>query len=257
METPQFADIQTCLTLSQIVYLSDIHAETETLAEGFSSVTHVGNGGPHAMVCESETDVFVVVRGTERDDWKDLVADGRAWPEPSGVGGRVHKGIYLHALQLTPLLELVQTTTKRLTFTGHSLGGAAACHLAFKAGQFRTAHDLALPHLVLIGSPRIGTRKFCHAVSKHSASVTRLINHRDVVPLCIPGYFHPPGKVLHCNRFGLWVTNPTWRQRFEDRAKGWAGSLTAALWAVVTHLFPLESHAIDTYGRQWSRRVDV
>jgi len=218
---------------------------------GFQAVSHVGSEAAHAIICESPTDVLVAIRGT--DDWHDVVKDGRFWPVRSAFGGRVHRGIHEHSLDLWPVIEKVENTAKRLTFTGHSLGGATACHLAQVVGYRRKSKVLPLPHIVEIAAPRIGTPKFCRSVALYTASVTRIVNHRDLVPLLIPGYQHPPGDVLHCNRFGLWTRNPSWANRFKDRARGWGGGVIAAMWGFVLHLFPLENHAIETYASNWKQ----
>ena len=238
-------------TLCEVVYQPNIAADAEARSLGFHTIRHVGNGGPHAMICEDDHRIVVVVRGTERDDVRDLIADGRVLPRRATAGGWVHRGIEDHASQLWTVLQYVEGTSKELWFCGHSLGGAAATHLALAAGSRR----IELPHLLTVGAPRVGTRGFCRAVVKHSASITRLVNHRDPVPLCVPGYRHPAAVVFHCDRHSNWIRNPSLRYRFQDRARGWLKAIAVGIRAALGHVFPLQNHAISTYNKLWNRGV--
>jgi hypothetical protein len=128
--------------LCEVVYLPNVAADAEARSLGFHTIRHVGNGGPHAMICEDDhrVVVVVVVRGTECDDIRDLIADGRVLPRRSGFGGWVHRGIEDHASQLWTVLQYVEGTSKELWFATNNASTLSLAQLQrlMKRSDFST-----------------------------------------------------------------------------------------------------------------------
>lgn len=254
--------IHDLVKLCGIVYQSDVHANTDAYSLGFRNLHHVGNGGGHAMICEDGHRVVVVIRGTELHDIWDLVSAGRVLPRKSTYGGWVHRGYEAYAKSIWhDLPEDVADTRKQLWFVGHSLGGAAAAHLALMAGEERADEHYGRPSLLTVGAPPVGTGGFCRAVRRNTASVYRIVNHRDPVPLCVPGYKHPRGLMLHFDRMGYARINPSLKSRFHDRARGWMKAAWVGLreWSVVAgveEILPFRNHYIARYGMLMQMAVE-
>jgi triacylglycerol lipase len=127
------------------------------------------------------TDTFVVVafRGTQPDDWRDLLAiatvDHVAW---EFGGGGVHRGFRDAFRRIWPAvagtLEDLDLTGRTVWLTGHSMGGPLAA----------LAHDLmpGARGLYTIGSPPIGDERFATGFDeRHAGHCFRHVNHHDLV----------------------------------------------------------------------------
>lgn len=201
-----FTDIHEAVLLCEAVYRPDYEAEADARALGYTEVQHLGNGGPHCMVVSSAQRMVIVFRGTQWADLQDVIADGRILPRRSSFGGLCHRGFMEHIDSLNVELgrAVLRCGSRHLIICGHSLGGAAAIHAAARAGLLRKIHGQSLPHLVTVGSPLVGTRKFRHAVEANTCSIYRITNNRDpitMVPLW-PLYGHPVGHRMHIDSNG-------------------------------------------------------
>lgn len=145
--------------------------------------------GAAAFAARRSTDgaTLLSFRGTQPDDYQDLIADLRAnlvaWPESAG---RVHDGFAVAVRALRPqILEWIASAKPpldKLILTGHSLGAAMA---TLAASIWRPAW------LVTIGSPRTGNASFVDTVS--ATYSMRLVDCCDAVtevPPAIGGYVH-------------------------------------------------------------------
>ena len=145
--------------------------------------------GAEAFAAHRSTDgtTLLSFRGTQPDNFQDLIADLRAnlvaWPESAG---RVHDGFAVAVRALRPqILEWIASAKpelNKLILTGHSLGAAMA---TLAASIWRPAW------LVTIGSPRVGDSAFVETVA--AKYMVRFVDCCDAVtevPPEIGGYVH-------------------------------------------------------------------
>jgi hypothetical protein len=165
----------------------------------------LGGKGTQGFFAANEQFAILSFRGTERDDFSDLICDLKPLMvgEPPAQGGTgtirwvgrvatflkgllslgcvVHKGFQRALDQVWPETERLLTDYRRshpnaeICFTGHSLGAALAT-LAVSRFSGGTAS------LYTIGSPRVGNRVFCDRVRQHATlGVHRFANGDDLV----------------------------------------------------------------------------
>lgn len=145
--------------------------------------------GAAAFAAHRSTDgtTLLSFRGTQPDNFQDLIADLRAnlvaWPESAG---RVHDGFAVAVRALRPqILEWIDSAKPqldKLILTGHSLGAAMA---TLAASIWRPAW------LVTIGSPRVGDAVFVETVAaKYSVRFVDCCDAVTEVPPEIGGYVH-------------------------------------------------------------------
>jgi hypothetical protein len=146
-------------------------------------------GGTDCYVVWQSNWVLVAFRGTEGDQWSDILTDARFGQIPWQVG-HVHAG-FAHAVReiepkLTPVLNRL-SAGRTLWFCGHSLGAALATLAAGLYGGTRG--------VCTFGSPRIGDRAFSAAFGERFANRSlRYVNSHDVVthvppPVLVPWHF--------------------------------------------------------------------
>ena len=135
-------------------------------------------------------DEFVVVafRGTEPDEWADMLTNSRFALVPWQTG-KVHCGFKQAIDVVWPRLqeELDSlSASRRVWFCGHSLGAALA---TLAADRHSSPQGVCT-----FGCPRVGDRTFARAFSQRLAGRTlRYVNHYDVVTHVPPplfGYKH-------------------------------------------------------------------
>ncbi len=145
-------------------------------------------GGVQCYVATTATAAIVAFRGTQPDEWSDVFDDALAllvpWDRP---GTFVHAGFKLALERIWPALHPVLAglgPTRRIWFTGHSLGAALA---TLAADRYEDPAGL-----VTIGSPRVGGPIFAHHFNERfGARALRYVNSTDVVthvppPLPLP-----------------------------------------------------------------------
>ena len=132
--------------------------------------------------------LVVAFRGTEPDQWQDIVTDAGLALVPWSTGF-VHCGFSLAVKDIWPALTdaLARLAPGReVWFTGHSLGAALATLAADKYPETRG--------VVTFGSPRIGDGAFAASItSRFAGRMQRFVNHNDIVthvPPPIFGYKH-------------------------------------------------------------------
>lgn len=115
----------------------------------------------------------------------------------------VHKG-FLDAWRSVEheIVEFLRTvpTTKKVIFTGHSLGAAIATIGAARLWMYK-------PELVTFGSPRVGDYKFKKWFKKNMSLSYRVVLNDDHIP-CVPivRYYHIP-NMIHLSREGKEIPN--------------------------------------------------
>jgi hypothetical protein len=163
--------------------------------------------GAEAFAAQRSTDgtTLLSFRGTQPDNFQDLIADLRAnlvaWPESAG---RVHDGFAVAVRALRPqILDWIASTKpdlNRLILTGHSLGAAMA---TLAASIWRPAW------LVTIGSPRVGDAAFIETVApKYSVRFVDCCDAVTEVPPEIGDYVHIKDYTYLTRDAGI-VENPS------------------------------------------------
>lgn len=121
--------------------------------------------------------VIVAFRGTQPDDWQDLIDISTVDHEPWEFGGSVHEGFLSAHKRIWPVLKPkldALSATRTVWFTGHSLGAVLATLSMDCFGKARG--------LYTIGSPPVGDRRFAREFDRrHAGRCFRYVNHHDIV----------------------------------------------------------------------------
>lgn len=228
--------------LSMIAYL--IPSETKEAANrlGFTETTYYNNDGSQAYSFANDNDIVIAFRGTEPNEWNDIKADMDAKKALAETVGHVHRGFKKEVDDLWPQLEEMllshkQNLSKKLWFTGHSLGGAMA---SICAGRCLLSHIDTHPEQVhTFGSPRVGTKRY---INHAKVDYYRWVNNNDIVPRSPPawlGYRHS-GKEMYLDANGkLRELN-----RIERRADMWKGLVSGFKRREIDYF---SDHLIDRY----------
>jgi len=178
------------------------HEITALLAKklNFDEVFFYEQDGAQAYSFISQTDHVIACRGTEPNEWNDVKADLDAITAVAETVGRVHRGFKKEVDDIWPVLEdSLSKNTKKLWFTGHSLGGAMA---TICAGRCLLSKINSTPEQVqTFGSPRIGNKRY---INHAKVDYLRWVNNNDIVTRAPPawlGYRHS-GKVMYLNSQG-------------------------------------------------------
>jgi triacylglycerol lipase len=207
--------------ISMLSYLPDSEANSVFEGVGFTDVRYIEHDGSQAYHLETESDVVIVCRGTEPNEWNDLKADANALTDLAETVGRVHRGFKREVDDIWPKLEdALREETRNVWFCGHSLGGAMA---QICAGRCQLSDISAVPReVVTFGSPRVGTKRYiAHAKVRH----LRWVNNNDIVTRVPPRWlrYRHVGTHMYLDRNGdVARLNPA--QRGKDRWSGfWSG----------------------------------
>jgi triacylglycerol lipase len=146
-------------------------------------------GGTDCYVAVQKDFVVVAFRGTQPEQWRDVLADANILLVPWRAGhGHVHAGFKKAFDDIRPVLDPILqplAAGRTLWFCGHSLGAALATLAA--------DHYAGTRGVCTFGSPRVGDPAFAHAFNmKLSGRSLRYVNDHDVVthvPLPL-GYEH-------------------------------------------------------------------
>lgn len=224
--------------LSMIAYFPPDQATIAANKLGFTEIDFFNNDGSQAYAFANHKDIVIACRGTEADEWNDLKADINAAHALAETVGRVHRGFKKEVDDLWPFLEKkLETNTKNLWFTGHSLGGAMA---TICAGRCLFSKINSSPmQIQTFGSPRVGNKRY---INHAQIDYIRWVNNNDIVTRSPPvwmGYRHT-GKEIYLDSAGhIKALNPI--QRSQDRWKGFISGLKKK---EIDHL---SDHAITRY----------
>jgi triacylglycerol lipase len=186
---------------------ADVKTRFETAGLATQSIV---SGGTQCYVATGLGAAIVVFRGTQPDQWRDVLDDVRlalvAWDRSET---RVHAG-FKDALnrvwpQLGPLVSDLGRTM-RVWFTGHSLGGALA---TLAADRYPDTAGV-----VTIGSPRVGDSRFAAQFdARFGKRALRYVRNTDVVtqvPTPLPLSYKHVGDLRQITRSGaIQSTRPT------------------------------------------------
>lgn len=228
--------------LSMIAYLAPNETKEAATRLGFTQTTYYNNDGSQAYSFANGDDIVIAFRGTEPNEWNDIKADMDAKKALAETVGHVHRGFKKEVDDLWPQLEEMlishkQNLSKKLWFTGHSLGGAMA---SICAGRCLLSHIDTHPEQVhTFGSPRVGTKRY---INHAKVDYFRWVNNNDIVPRSPPawlGYRHS-GQEMYLDANGkLRKLN-----RIERRADMWKGLVMGAKRREIDYF---SDHLIDRY----------
>lgn len=203
--------------MANIAY-QDLEAKISYIGLGYQDSIFIEDDGAQCHIVWNKEEVVLCFRGTEPDEFSDVLADLNAIPRKSMTDGWVHSGFRgeLDKLwdDILPILE--EHKGKVLYICGHSLGAAMATLAASRMEDW--VHEL-----YTFGSPRVGTRGFVN-----NAHVThwRFVNNNDIVtrvPLALMGYKHH-GNLCYINHYGHIRKMTVW-QRIKDKFRGYRAGL--------------------------------
>jgi triacylglycerol lipase len=143
-------------------------------------------GSTDCYVASNSSFVLVAFRGTEPDEWSDVLTDVKIKLVPWTVG-QVHRGFKEALDAIWPTLDaaLAALPGRTVWFTGHSLGAALA---TLAADRFASTRGVCT-----FGCPRVGDPTFAAAFdAKFAGRSLRYVNNNDVVTHVPPpfGYEH-------------------------------------------------------------------
>ena len=205
--------------LSKIAYSDQQASRDQIINLGYGEFAWFDNEGTQAFACRKSNanDIFIVFRGTEPNQMKDILADAKAWRKPAREKGLVHFGfaqaidkVYDNIVHW--INEQKLDGERNITCTGHSLGAALATIMASR---------LDANELYTFGSPRIGNRDFVKEMNKDGIKHYRFVNNNDIVtkvPFALMMYRHC-GELCYINYHGNTRKMTTW-QRIKDQFRG-------------------------------------
>lgn len=149
--------------------------------------TFIKVGTTDCYIASGSGFVIVAFRGTEPDEWPDVLTDAKIALVPWQTG-HVHCGFKTAIDEIWPRLEAELNTLsagRSVWFCGHSLGAALA---TLAADRYPKTAGVCT-----FGCPRVGDERFAAAFNVKMANRTlRYVNHYDVVTHVPPplGYRH-------------------------------------------------------------------
>lgn len=158
----------------------------------------------------------LVFRGTQPNEWNDIIADIKAWPRDSDTVGHVHSGFKQELDKIYPLIMewLVDVRATPLIVTGHSLGAAMATIFTSRVHQMGA--DIQLYNY---GSPRVGCRTW--AKQFENIPVFRFQNTNDIVCTIPPfGYYSHVGDLYYMSYTGKVHLGTNIFERIGDKIRG-------------------------------------
>lgn len=173
------APIENAYTLARIAraaYAADPTAREPGLAAEFPSRVVFRVERLFGFAAASREDVVVAFRGTHEDrEWIEALAYGQTkW-----AGGRAHKGVarIVEAVWPQLLAALFDTgaAERRLWFTGHSIGGAAALLAAVRLER----EGFDVHSVTTFGAPAVTDTA---ALQGLRSRIARVVNNEDIVP---------------------------------------------------------------------------
>ena len=228
--------------MSQKVYDNYTGIEAWMRDNGYDNWAWFDTDGTQAFTCRKHksTEIFIVFRGTEPDQAKDILADAKAWRKPAREKGLVHFG-FAQALDkvydnIVHWIDEQKLDDATITCTGHSLGAALATIMASR---------LDANELYTFGSPRVGDRHFVKEMSTDKIKHYRFVNNNDIVTRVPPPLlYRHHGELVYINHYGNVRKMTTW-QRIKDQ---WRGRLAA--WKKREFFNGARDHSMDLYHRK-------
>jgi triacylglycerol lipase len=168
--------------------------------------TFISNNDAEAYLLEDDTDLIIVCRGTQPNQWSDISADlSIDRVKPHNGGGKVHVGFKSYADKLwEPIVNAVvgaKAARKKIWITGHSLGAAMATLIARRCAL---EPKLQTPcALFTYGSPRVGDKTYVEELDKLIPH-HRWVNDGDIVTkVPLPPFYSHCGTMHHIDGNGI------------------------------------------------------
>lgn len=234
-----------CANAAALAYKENAELQEGAYRCGFTSANQFLERNHAVTIFEHEMGIVVAFRGTKTlRDWKSnlsILPTRRTW-------GVLHRGFALAAEALWPQIELAireaGASGKKITFTGHSLGGAMAV-----VGALKAHYELNVPVLGIItfGQPPLATKSI--QASLQQAGINHYLRFVNSVDVVVTGPFFPYlhiGKINYFDSDGNLHRNMSWIRFFRDaavigyRTMTIAGSVTSHFMAPYVHL--VEKH---------------
>ena len=204
--------------LAGLAYLDAKEAKNEYHDIGYRFHKLIDIDGAQCHVVWNKHEYVLCFRGTEPDEFSDILADLNAIPDRAELDGYVHDGFQDELEKVWGEIERhdkVYRGDRKLFICGHSLGGAMATVCASRMIDKVDA-------LFTYGSPRVGSKDFVDALK---VLHYRHINNNDIVTR-VPPYplYHHHGVLCYIDRKGKIVKYTRW-QRIKDKVMGRIESL--------------------------------
>lgn len=230
--------IENCHHMAQmaaIAYLDENEAKEKYKDLGYTNHKFFNEDGAQCYAVWSSDAYVLCFRGTEPDEFSDILADLNAIPDRAELDGYVHDGFQDELEKLWTDVEAHVTRNlknRKLFICGHSLGGAMATVCASRLVD-------QIDALYTYGSPRVGSHSFVEALK---IIHYRHVNNNDIVP-CVPPYplYSHHGILRYINRHRKIVPLTRW-QRFKDKVLGRLES-----WMGYKPFDGVSDHAMDAY----------
>lgn len=166
-----------------LTYWNEAEASAAFSGAGLRS-TFLESGSTECYIAWQDAFVIVAFRGTEPDEWEDILTDAMIALVPWRTG-TVHCGFKQGVDAIWPALEAelnTLSTGRTVWFCGHSLGAALA---TLAAAQYPKTRGVCT-----FGCPRVGDRAFAAGVNARlGARSLRYVNNHDVVTHVPPPLF--------------------------------------------------------------------
>lgn len=257
-------DLKFCLEMAKVAkatYAGPINQKRHSYrGEPFvgQKIIHGSFGRGYCRIFWNKNSTTIAFRGTrESVDWS--IANFKAFPvrlRDCKVENRVlvHRGFQrtldygdktteLRSLDaIFDYLEEFDLLEKKISITGHSMGGALALLFAVK---LRSKHpeqfEENIDSIVTFAAPSAGLANFKQFYGDLADKTTRFVNGLDIVPFAPPAFFHHVGSEI-------WLHDDTtkadvgWVARFTVAMKNWfSGSIG--------------DHSISEYIRKIERKI--
>jgi triacylglycerol lipase len=159
--------------------------------------------GAECTIAHGPRFAVVAFRGTQPDDWSDLLDDA-CFAAVAWDAGHVHQGFARRLEHITSDLERVLArlpATCRLWFTGHSLGAAVATLAAFR-------HRSRTDGIYTFGSPLVGNATFSSTFAEaRDMTSARYVNDHDLVTRVPPELFGGVHGLYSHVDHGRWISH--------------------------------------------------
>jgi len=273
--------------LGHIVYdKDDRNATAKAQLLGCREVTHIGNGGTHAIVATYRGTLICMIRGTEWSDLLDVERNFRVLPVPALIDhptrttfwqrvrgicttGWVQAGFRSGARQIMKNNAFLHMMSRPIPVVigGHSQGASIALILGAYIGNLRKKTNHSLPEVLGIATPPPGSFGFNRRLRKVTKSITCITNSSD--PVCwVPiWFFYPKNHRVHFLTDGRVVHNIGWWEWMLDQPLGLWKFATGVLGGLMTgkslsrsimgKLIGRTSHLMSTYKKHIQKIEDT